>query len=75
MREKERERDRVRVKASVCVSPIFLFCDFNLSIVGHGEQTNDFRLATPEPRQTKRAKGRTGRGAGCPGLPLLGSCS
>lgn len=43
----------------MCVSAIFLFCDFNLSIVRHGEQTNDSRLEMP-PRQTKRAKGRSG---------------
>lgn len=73
---------RVCVCERICVSAIFLFCDFNLSIVRHGEQTNDSRLEMP-PRQTKRAKGRPGavglggRGRasehGRPGMP--GSCS
>lgn len=52
-------RMSVCVCERMCVSAIFLFCDFNLSIVRHGEQTNDSRLEMP-PRQTKRAKGRSG---------------
>lgn len=64
----ERERGREieeRESTCVCVSAIFLFCDFNLSIVGHGQQTNDSRLATLEPSQTKQKnkKGQKG-GAG-----------
>lgn len=64
VREREGERDRGEGEhVCVCVSAIFLFCDFNLSIVGHGQQTNDSRLATLEPSQTKQKK-KKGKRAG-----------